>query len=72
MEGTTMNDNHEQKFSAMISIKEAAKMLSISYSTLHRLVQAGKIMQVQVSARRKAIPLAAIEGYIESCYKAAA
>lgn len=60
------------KFSTMVSIKEAAKMLGISYSTFHRLTMDGKIQQVQISARRKVIPLEAIEAYIQNCYNQAA
>ncbi len=58
------------KFSAMVSIKEAAAMLGISYSTLHRLVLARKLgPQIQVSPGRKVIPLDAVEAYINSCYQ---
>lgn len=67
-----MAETGEKKFSTMVSIKEAAKMLGVSYSTLHRLVQSGKMTQIKISERRKVIPLSAIESYIEDCYKAAA
>lgn len=67
------NDNQNQlKFSTMLSIKETAKMLGISYSTLHRLVNAGKILQVQISPGRRVIPLEAAEAYVNQCYQQAA
>ena len=60
------------KFSAMVSIREAAKILGVSYSTLHRLIQRGLIQQIQISPGRKVIPIDAIESYINQCYQQAA
>lgn len=68
-----MTGTCDRKFSAMVSIKDAAKMLGISYSTFHRLIQAGKIgPQIQVSPGRKVVPLDAVEAYINQCYQQAA
>ncbi len=69
---TNKQDKGQLKFSTMLSIKETAKMLGISYSTLHRLVMAGKILQVQVSPGRRVIPLEVAEAYVNQCYQAAA
>lgn len=62
-----------QKISTLISIKDAAKMLGVSYSTFHRLTSSGKIGPLlQVSPQRKVVPLEAIEKYINYCYQQAA
>lgn len=68
-----MTGTDDRKFSTMVSIRDAAKMLGISYSTLHRLVLKGVLgPQLQVSPGRKVIPLDAVEAYINACYQQAA
>lgn len=62
--------NSSLTFATVVSIKDAAKMLGVSYSTFHRLAASGKIGPLlQVSLQRKVVPLEVVEKYLNDCYQ---
>ena len=49
----------------LITVSEACEALTISRSTLYRLVAAGKLPLVRLSARRVAVPVSALNALVE-------
>jgi excisionase family DNA binding protein len=50
----------------VLSMKEAARRLDISHTTLERLIQRGAIKSVKVSPRRRVIPVSELRRIVNS------
>ena len=51
----------------VVSVADCARMLSVSRAQVYKLVQNGDIPLIKIAGTRSAIPLAAVEKYVEGC-----
>jgi excisionase family DNA binding protein len=51
----------------VVSVAECAVMLNLSRAMIYKLIEAGAFPLIKIAGTRSAIPVAAIEKYVEKC-----
>lgn len=62
--------NDDPPLRLLLSIDEAAAALSIDRSNLYKLLNRGELRSVVVGKRRRLIPVAALEEYVDALAEA--